>query len=603
MVLVFGGTTEGRAAAKVVDEAGKPFYYSTCGEEQKLSASNGVRITGGLDLFQMIEFCNANEVRLIVDAAHPFAESLHRTVIDVANKLNIPVVRYERLYPKRSNDIVWCDDFADACLKMEQGGVRRLLALSGVKTISKLKPFWENHDCLFRVLNRAESIDLACRQGFPKERLLYYQGSDDEEAVIRNSGADAILTKESGGSGGFEEKVDAARRLGVNVYAVKRPVLEFANSKVYTCNGPHGLRRHIETLLPSFYQLRTGFTTGACATVASKAAMIALLEQRTVADVDFSLPNGETMSMAIHSCAWSEEWARASVVKDAGDDPDVTNGIVIESEMRLTEVPGVHFLQGEGVGRVTLPGLGVEVGEPAINPVPRKMIADELGKLYANGIDVTISVPNGKEIALKTFNAKVGVVDGISILGTSGIVRPLSSDAYIESVAREIDVCKAVGSDVLVLNSGAKSERAVKGVCGALCAQSFVHYGNFIGEALRLAHEKGISDVRLGVMIGKAVKLAEGHLDTHSHKVVMNKDFLSSLAKSAGCSPVVCDTINLMVLARELWTLMPKSDADLFFPKLLEMCLQHCRKVYPHGKITIMLVSENDTVPYSLVSD
>lgn len=602
MILVLGGTTEGRIAAKVLDEAGKTFFYSTCGTEQKLSTSNGVRITGGLDLDQMTEFCKANEVRLIVDAAHPFAESLHRAVIDVANKLNIPVVRYERLYPGRSHDIVWCDDFADACLKMEQGGVRRLLALSGVKTISKLKPFWENHDCLFRVLNRAESIDLACRQGFPKERLLYYQGSDDEEAVIRNSGADAILTKESGGSGGFQEKVEAARRLGVKVYAVKRPVLPLANSQT-KCDGPHGLRRQIELLLPGFYQLRTGFTTGSCATAASKAALVALLEQREVKEIDFSLPDGETISMAISSCVWSDECARASVVKDAGDDPDVTNGVVIESEVRLSDTPGVHFLHGDGVGRVTLPGLGIEVGEPAINPIPRKMIASELSKLYNGGIDVTISVPNGKDIASRTLNFKVGVVDGISILGTSGIVRPLSSDAYIESIAREIDVCKAVGANVLVLNSGAKSEHAVKSVCGELCNQSFVHYGNFIGEALRLAYEKGISDVRLGVMIGKAVKLAEGHLDTHSHKVVMNKDFLLSMAKNAGCGPGACDTIKSMVLARELWTLMLKFDADLFFPKLLEMCLQHCRKAYPHGKITIMLVSENDTAPYSLVSD
>lgn len=603
MILVLGGTTEGRIAAKVLDEAGKPFFYSTCGTEQKLSTSNGVRITGGLDLDQMTEFCKANCVRLLVDAAHPFAESLHRTVTCAADELNIPVVRYERVYPERSSDIVWCDDFADACLKMEQGGVRRLLALSGVKTISKLKPFWENHDCLFRVLNRAESIDLACRQGFPKERLLYYQGSDDEEAVIRNSGADAILTKESGGSGGFEEKVDAARRLGVNVYAVKRPVFELANSKVCTCNGPHGLRRHIETLLPGFYQLRTGFTTGACATVASKAAMIALLEQRAVTDVEFSLPNGEAMSMAIRSCAWSKEWARASVVKDAGDDPDVTNGVVIESEVRLSDTPGVHFLQGDGVGRVTLPGLGIEVGEPAINPVPRKMIASELGKLYNGGIDVTISIPDGKDIASRTFNFKVGVVDGISILGTSGIVRPLSSDAYIESIAREIDVCKAVGAKVLVLNSGAKSERSVKRVCGELCDQSFVHYGNFIGEALRFAYEKGIKEVRLGLMIGKAVKLAEGHLDTHSHKVAMNKDFLCSVAKNAGCASGVYASIMSMPFARELWTLLPKHDAELFFPKLLEMCLLHCRKEYPHGKMMLMLVSEDGSLPYSLMSE
>lgn len=601
MILVLGGTTEGRIAAKVLDEAGKPFFYSTCGKEQKLSTSNGVRITGGLDLDQMTEFCKANCVRLLVDAAHPFAESLHRTVTCAADELNIPVVRYERVYPERSSDIVWCDDFADACLKMEQDDVRRLLALSGVKTISKLKPFWENHDCMFRVLNRVESVEMACKQGFPKERLLYYQDTDDEEAVIFNSDADAILTKESGRSGGFQQKVEAARRLGVKVYAVKRPVLPLANLQT-KCDGPRGLRRQIELLLPGFYQLRTGFTTGSCATAASKAALIALLEQREVKEIDFSLPDRETMSMAISSCVWSDECARASVVKDAGDDPDVTNGIVIESEVRLSDTPGVHFLQGDGVGRVTLPGLGIEVGEPAINPVPRKMIASELGKLYNGGIDVTISVPNGKDIASRTLNFKVGVVNGISILGTSGIVRPLSSDAYIESIAREIDVCKAVGANVLVLNSGAKSEHAVKRVCGELCDQSFVHYGNFIGEALRLAYEKGIREVRLGLMIGKAVKLAEGHLDTHSHKVAMNKDFLCSIAKNAGCASSVYASIMSMPFARKLWFLLPKHDAGLFFPKLLEMCLLHCRKAYPHGKITLMLVSEDGTLPYSLMS-
>lgn len=602
MILIVGGTTEGRVAAHVVDEAGKPFFYSTLGSEQKLNVKNGVRLTGGLDAEAMAALCAENRIKLIVDAAHPFAESLHRTVTCAANELNIPVVRYERVYPERSSDIVWCDDFVDACLKMEQDNVRRLLALSGVKTISKLKSFWQNHDCMFRVLNRAESLELACAQGFPKENLFFYQDTDDYEAVIRNSAADAILTKESGQSGGFHEKVEAAKRLGVKVYAVKRPVLPLANLQT-RCNGPYGLRRQIELLFPAFYQLRTGFTTGSCATAASKAALIALLEQREVKEVEFSLPDGETMSMAITSCVWSDECARASVVKDAGDDPDVTNGIVIESEVRLSDAPGVHFLQGDGVGRVTLPGLGIEVGEPAINPVPRKMIASEFGKLYNGGIDVTISVPNGKDIASRTFNFKVGVVDGISILGTSGIVRPLSSDAYIESIAREIDVCKAVGANVLVLNSGAKSERAVKRVCGELCDQSFVHYGNFIGEALCLAYEKGIKEVFLGLMIGKAVKLAEGHLDTHSHKVAMNKDFLCSIAKNAGCSSGVYASIMSMPFARELWTLLPKHDAELFFPELLEMCLLHCRKAYPHGKITLMLVSEDGTLPYSLMSD
>lgn len=602
MILVLGGTTEGRIAAKVVDEADKPFYYSTRGDGQKVDTKNGIRITGGFDAGSMSDFCSEHGLRLIVDAAHPFAEVLHHTVCEVSAKLGIPVIRYERIYPERTSNVVWLDNYADAVTRMEEDGVERLLALSGVKTISKLEPYWKNHDCLFRVLDREESVEMARRQGFPEDKLLFYKDAADDKDVILGTGADAILTKESGQSGGFAEKVEAALQAGVKVYAVKRPELECLK----TCtkvNGPHGLRRQIEQLLPGFYHLRTGFTTGSCATAASKAALIALLEQRNVSEVEFTLPDGETMTMPVLSCEWNYECAKASVVKDAGDDPDVTDGLVIESAVTYSREPGIHFLHGEGVGKVTLPGLGIRVGEPAINPVPRKMIISELERLCIAGLDVTISVPRGKEVALRTFNPKVGVVDGISILGTSGIVRPLSSEAYVESMSREIDVCKAVGSDVLVLNSGAKSEQTVKGVCVGLQPQSFVHYGNFIGEALRLAHEKNVAEVRLGVMIGKAVKLAEGHLDTHSHKVVMNKEFLRSLADEAGCSADVSSLISGMTLARELWQALSESDAALFFPKLLAHCMKHCRKVYPDGKLSIILVGEDGNTDYQLMTE
>ena len=154
MILVFGGTTEGRIAAKVVDEADKPFYYSTRGDGQKVDTKNGIRITGGFDAVAMSDFCSEHGVRLIVDAAHPFAEVLHRTVGEVSAKLGIPVIRYERIYPERTSNIVWLDSYADAVTRMEEDGVERLLALSGVKTISKLEPYWKKHDCMFRVLDR-----------------------------------------------------------------------------------------------------------------------------------------------------------------------------------------------------------------------------------------------------------------------------------------------------------------------------------------------------------------------------------------------------------------------------------------------------------------
>lgn len=600
MILILGGTTEGREAARVADDAGQPFYYSTRGDGQKVETKNGIRISGALDVAQMSAFCSANDVRLIVDAAHPFASLLHHTVADVATSLSIPVVRYERIYPERSSDVVWCDDYADACERMEQDGVGKLLALTGVKTIGRLKTFWNSHECVFRVLDRGESVSIALNEGFPKDNLVYYTGGDDVEALILSSGADAVLTKESGFSGGFIEKLCAARRTGTRLYAVRRPDLDYMH--VSACvNGPHGLRRQIERHVPGFYSLRTGFTTGACATAAAKAALMSLRGGCEVAETDFTLPNGEMMSMPISRCEWALGWGKASVVKDAGDDPDVTDGIEIEAVVRYSAVPGIRFLQGEGVGVVTLPGLGVDVGEPAINPVPRKMICNELSRLYSGGLEVTINVPGGREIALRTFNGKVGVVGGISILGTSGIVRPFSLEAYLESIAREIDVCIAVGSDVLVLNSGAKSERAVKEVFSDLRPQSFVHYGNFIGDSLSLAHAKGMMDVRLGIMIGKAVKLAEGHLNTHSHHVELNKDFLCSLAADSGCSPDVVGAVSDISMARDLWGLLSDStDADKFFTHLLESCLHYCRTAYPKGALTVMLVDENDTVRYSV---
>ena len=165
---------------------------------------------------------------------------------------------------------------------------------------------------------------------------------------------------------------------------------------------------------------------------------------------------------------------------------------------------------------MTLPGLGIPVGEPAVNKVPREMITRELSALYDGGLDVTISVPGGRELALKTFNPKLGVVDGISIIGTSGIVRPFSSEAFVEALRKEMEVAIAVGVPQIVINSGAKSEQFLRARFPDLQPQGFIHYGNFIGATLSLAAELGISRVTMGIMLGKAVKLAEGNLDTAS---------------------------------------------------------------------------------------
>lgn len=627
MILIFGGTTEGRLAVRVADAAGSPYWYSTRGDLQQIECKHGTHITGALDEAAMAAFCTEHGIRLLVDAAHPFATELHRTVASVAESLDLPVVRVERQYTAPDPNVMpdpdraslrWCDDYDDAIRQLESDGITRLLALTGVQTIGKLRAFWTQHDCWFRILHRDESLEKAAAQGFPSENLVYYE-EDDETALIARLQPQAILTKESGESGGFSQKVAAAQAAGIPVYVVRRPALP-PGFEIVT--GEHGLRKAIERLVPGFFPLRSGFTTGACATAASKAALLALLGQPVGETVDVLFPNGETLALPVAlqspqakaACTGLVERSRfrrgecstatrglnapgakqpqfagsatAVVIKDAGDDPDVTNGREIVATVAFSDTPGIHFLQGEGVGRVTLPGLGLPIGGPAINRVPRQMIEQNLSALYDGGLDVTISVPGGRELAQRTFNPKLGIVDGISIIGTSGIVRPFSNEAFVDAIRREVEVAIAVGAPQLVINSGAKSEAFLKARFPDLPPQAFVHYGNFIGDTLKIASDLKVPHVTMGIMLGKAVKLAEGHLDTHSKSVVMNKAFLKEVATEAGCSPAAAEAIDRLTLARELWSALPADDARLFFSAILSRCHSACSTVYPNPNVT-----------------
>ncbi len=592
LILIFGGTTEGRLAVGVCEQAGKPFYYSTKSKLQDVEMHNGVRLTGAMTSKDIKEFCNKYGVRCIVDAAHPFAEVLHSEI----GKVGLPVIRLQRIFPKHNPNITYCKDYEDAVAKMSSENIRCLLALSGANTISKLKGYWQHHKTIFRVLERKESIDIVLRNMFPLSNTIFYPNDnsipskEDEKTLMQSLQCDAIITKESGESGGFEDKVNAALELGLKVFVVEAP--RPLDGQILV-TGKHGLRRAIEHIVPDFFPLKTGFTTGACATAATKAALLSLLYDECPEEVSFALPDGEIMTIAVDI----ESKGKASVLKDFSDDPDVTKGCKITSKVSFRDDGQIIFLQGKGVGKVTLPGLGIPVGEPAINSTPRKMIADETRSITEKGIDVTISVENGEEIAKKTFNPKVGVIDGISIIGTSGIVSPLSNEAFIQSIVREMEVAKAIGSAEIALVSGLKSEKALQKSMDIRC----IHYGNFIGESLKAAHKLGFSKVVLAIMIGKAVKLAEGHLDTHSHKVQMNKDFLKKVyetspipshggVKPTGWSPSPLERLGEVTLARELWDIMPPA----FFQKIKQLCYQHCRTVFPTGELEIHLIKDEN---------
>ena len=617
MILVFGGTTEGRRAAEVLEEAGSPFFYSTKMGEQDLSLQHGTRIDGAMDAEAMKTFISQHDIRLIVDAAHPFASTLHQTIAQVSESLNIPAIRYDRIYPERDPEITWIDDYSQI-----PRDIHSLLATTGVQSISKLKPLEaEGIRIYYRILERESSMALALKQGASPEQLCYFE--DPQDIPVE---AEAILLKESGLSGGFPEKVEAAKARGMRIIALKRPQTQSSklnaqssklNAQCSMVNGPYGLRRMVEKLLPEFYPLHSGLTTGTCATAAAVAATIRLTKGETPEEVPVILPNGETIQVPV---TYGVDYA--SCFKEAGDDPDITNGIEVrakviasdhhgqtrthlsceEKEVRNSPSLSVAIYGGEGVGTITLPGFDYPPGSPAINKAPREMIKRNLETIlspltshlspltsHLSPLRITISVPNGAEIAKRTFNPRLGIEGGISIIGVSGIVKPFSEEAFIDSIRKCMTIAQASGTDRVVINSGGKSERFVKALYPDLPRQAFVEYGNYIGETLKMAHELRFKNVTLGVMLGKAVKLAAGHLDTHSRKTTMDLDFILQMLQESGITIDISD----ITLARELWERIPPTQLEAFAHTVIRHCADYCNPLLPDGSLTILLIDDN----------
>ena len=575
MILVFGGTTEGRKAVEVLEEGGSPYFYSTKTGEQDITLQHGVRIDGALDEAAMMHFCTEHGIRMIVDAAHPFAALLHQTIAKTASALSLPVVRFERIYPPCDPAITWIDDYTQI-----PRDIHSLLATTGVQSISKLKPLEADGISIFyRILNRPSSIALALKQGATQAQLCYYDDPNDIPVQV-----DAILLKESGLSGGFTEKVVAAKACGMRVIAIKRP--EQPKSFIVV-DGPYGLRRMVEKLLPEFYPLHSGLTTGTCATAAAVAACIRLTSGEMPAEVPVMLPNGETIHVAV---SYGDDYA--ACIKEAGDDPDVTNGIEVWAQ--VTESDDFEIPGGEGVGRFTLPGFDYPPGEAAINKAPREMIRQNLERLKMEDgrLKIVISVPQGAEIARRTFNPRLGIEGGISIIGVSGIVKPFSEEAFVDSIRKCMTVAKASQSARVVINSGGKSERFVKALYPELPQQAFVEYGNYIGETLKIAHELDIRSITLGVMIGKAVKLAAGHLDTHSKRATMDKAFISEMLHEAHCDIDISD----ITLAREIWERLSPEQQQDFADVIISHCAAYCQPLLPNGELTILLIADDGTI-------
>ncbi|GBR45600.1 cobalt-precorrin-5B (C(1))-methyltransferase [Neokomagataea thailandica] len=292
-------------------------------------------------------------------------------------------------------------------------------------------------------------------------------------------------------------------------------------------------------------QLRKGWTTGSCATAAAKAAWAALCHGHFPDPVTITLPNGRQTAFSLAQQTINTHSATASVVKDAGDDPDVTHGALIQVHVkRLPPGSGLVFKAGPGVGTITRPGLPLPIGEPAINPVPRQMIHTALHEIsHSVDAEITISIENGEELAKKTLNARLGIIGGLSILGTTGVVIPFSCAAWIDSIRRGIDVARALNLPHIAASTGHTSEKAVQAHYN-LPDTALIDMGDFAGGVLKYLRTHPVPRLTIAGGVAKMAKLGQGRLDLHSKRGLTDMPALAELAKQHGASNTLTQAIS-----------------------------------------------------------
>jgi cobalt-precorrin-5B (C1)-methyltransferase len=332
--------------------------------------------------------------------------------------------------------------------------------------------------------------------------------------------------------------------------------------------------------------LRTGYTTGTTATAATKGALYALINGKPMEQVAVSLPKGRTATLKI---AWTKNENNGKVtcaaIKDGGDDPDATHGAEICSTVSFSKnASNIHIDGGKGVGRVTKPGLGLEIGKAAINPTPLKMLEQAVREVAGNqlekqGVDIVISVPNGEEIAKKTDNPRLGILGGISILGTTGLVLPYSTASFAASIRQGLDVATAMGADTVVLTTGGRSEDFAKELF-KLPDHCFIQMGDFAGYSIKqCANKMTIRQVIIAGFIGKLTKMAMGIKQTHVAGSHVDMEFMARLAAECKATPNVVEEINSANTARHVSEIIKKNKIigyyDYVCKKVYEQMYQH----------------------------
>jgi cobalt-precorrin-5B (C1)-methyltransferase len=352
--------------------------------------------------------------------------------------------------------------------------------------------------------------------------------------------------------------------------------------------------------------LRTGYTTGTCAAAATKAALTTLVKGEKLAKVNVSLPKDKHIVIDI---AWvryeNEKSVTAAVIKDGGDDPDVTNGAEIWSTVSLSETSNKIIIDGgKGVGRVTKPGLGLEIGKAAINPTPLKMISHAIDEIFGQqqknryGLLILISVPKGEEIAKKTDNPRLGIIGGISILGTTGIVIPYSTASFAASIRQSVDVSKAMGSDSVILTTGGRSEDFARDIFGnSIADHAYIQIGDFIGFSIKQCAIKKIKKAYVIGFIGKLTKMAMGIKQTHVKGSHVDMNFLAELAIRCGAKNELVKKIKVANTARHVGELVDQFGLTMFYDVLCEEVYSHLSKYSPSElQIKIILLDFNGKI-------
>ena len=329
--------------------------------------------------------------------------------------------------------------------------------------------------------------------------------------------------------------------------------------------------------------LRSGYTTSACAAACAAAGLKTLISGQAVFQLRIDLPGESQALFDMVRCEIGVNGVLCGTIKDAGDDPDITHGAEIQTFVSWKDSPGIHIRGGEGVGRVTRPGLPVRVGEAAINPGAQRLIRNAIlaaggDFLEVRGVDVEVRVPRGAELTQQTLNPRLGIVGGISILGTTGVLKPFSNDAYRAAISTELKVAKANRVGKVVLSTGSRSEQYAMHVYPELPELAFIQVGDHMDHALRQCYRLGLNSVVITGMIGKISKLAQGRMQTHVSQGGVDFQFLGSVASELGADRTLMDKIVEANTAHHVQVILKKNGIPGLEKKLACLAAQECFK-------------------------